>query len=63
MMATALSSIYFLTLNEKRDLLGFSADETNPMMNEYWVPSGLMPMSQSMVTDEQLEEEEKKLGL
>jgi len=63
MMATALSSIYFLTLNEKRDLLGFSADETNPMMNEYWVPSGLMPMSQSMVTDAQLEEEEKKLGL
>jgi HK97 family phage portal protein len=63
MMATALSSIWYLIPNEKRDLLGFPADETNPLMNEYWVPSGLMPMSQSMVTDEQLEEEEKKLGL
>lgn len=63
MMATALSSIWYLSPNEKRDLLNFSADETNPLMNEYWVPSGLMPMSQSMVTDEQLEEEEKKLGL
>jgi HK97 family phage portal protein len=62
-MATALSSVWYLSPNEKRDLLNFSADETNPLMNEYWVPSGLMPMSQSMVTDEQLEEEEKKLGL
>jgi HK97 family phage portal protein len=63
MMATVLSSIWYLSPNEKRDLLNFPADETNPLMNEYWVPSGLMPMSQSMVTDEQLEEEEKKLGL
>ena len=63
MMASVLSSIWYLTPNEKRDLLNFPADETNPLMNEYWVPSGLMPMSQSMVTDEQLEEEEKKLGL
>ena len=63
MMATSLSSIWYLSPNEKRDLLNFSADETNPLMNEYWVPSGLMPMSASLVTDEQLEEEEKKLGL
>ena len=63
MMATALSSIWYLSPNEKRDLLNFPADETNPMMNEYWVPGGLMPMSASTVTDEQLEEEEKKLGL
>jgi HK97 family phage portal protein len=63
MMAMALSSIWYLSPNEKRDLLNFSADETNPLMNEYWVPSGLMPMSASLVTDEQLEEEEKKLGL
>ncbi len=63
MMATALSSIWYLSPNEKRDLLNFSADETNPLMNEYWVPSGLMPMSASTITDAQLEEEEKKLGL
>lgn len=63
MMATALSAIWYLSPNEKRDLLNFPADDTNPMMDEYWVPGGLMPMSQSMVTDEQLEEEEKKLGL
>jgi len=63
MMASALSSIWYLTPNEKRDLLNFPADEAIPQMNEYWVPSGLMPMSASMVTDEQLEEEEKKLGL
>ena len=63
MMATALSSIWYLSPNEKRDLLNFPADETNPMMNEYWLPGGLMPMSASMVTDQQLEEEEKKLGL
>ena len=63
MMASALSSIWYLTPNEKRDLLNFPADETIPQMNDYWVPGGLMPMSASLVTDEQLEEEEKKLGL
>ena len=63
LMATALSSVWYLTPNEKRDLMNFAADEVTPMMNEYWVPAGLMPMSASLVTDEQLNEEESKLGL
>jgi hypothetical protein len=63
MMATALSSIYFLTLNEKRDLLGYSADETNSLMNDYWIPSGLVPMSSSSISDEDLEETMKRLRI
>ena len=63
MMTTALSGAWWINPNERRDIMNFPADETNPLMNEYWVPGGLMPMSASLVTDAQLEEEEKKLGL
>ena len=51
------------TTNERRDIMNFATDDRNTQLDDYWVPSGLMPMSQSMVTDAQLEEEEKKLGL
>lgn len=63
MMTTALGGAWWITPNERRDIMNFAVDDTNVQLDDYWIPSGLMPMSQSMVTDEQLEEEEKKLGL
>lgn len=63
MMTTALSGAWWITPNERRDIMNFATDDKNPQLDDYWVPGGLMPMSASTVTDAQLEEEEKKLGL
>lgn len=63
MIASALKAVDFLTMNEKRDMLGFAADETNPLMNDYWIPSGLIPMSSATITDEQLDETMKRLRI
>ena len=63
MMTTALSGAWWITPEERRDIMNFPADDTNPLLKDYWIPAGLVPMSASTVTDEQLEEEEKKLGL
>lgn len=60
-LATALNSVWWLTPNEKRDMLNFPADESNAQLNDYWVPAGLMPMSG--VDDIALEEAEKRLKL
>lgn len=63
LMTTALAGAWWVTPNERRDIMNFPADETNAQLNDYWVPAGLMPMSQSMISDQQLEEEEKRLKL
>ena len=63
MMTTALAGAWWITPEERRDLMNFPADDTNPLLKDYWIPAGLVPMSASTITDEQLEEEEKKLGL
>lgn len=63
LMTTALAGAWWLTPEERRDIMNFPADDTNPLLKDYWIPAGLVPMSASTVTDQQLEEEEKKLGL
>ena len=63
LMTTALAGAWWITPEERRDIMNFPADDTNPLLKDYWIPAGLVPMSASTVTDEQLEEEEKKLGL
>lgn len=63
MMTTALAGAWWITPEERRDLMNFPADDTNPLLKDYWIPAGLVPMSAGTITDEQLEEEEKKLGL
>jgi len=63
LMTTALAGAWWLTPEERRDIMNFPADDTNPLLKDYWIPAGLVPMSASTVTDQQLEEEEKKFGL
>lgn len=63
LMTTALAGAWWITPEERRDIMNFPADDTNPLLKDYWIPAGLVPMSASTVTDQQLEEEEKKLGL
>jgi HK97 family phage portal protein len=55
-MTTALSGAWWITPNERRDIMSFDSDESNPMMNDYWIPAGLTPMSGSMVDDVALDE-------
>jgi HK97 family phage portal protein len=63
MMTTALQGCWWLTPNEKRDIMSFSADETNPLMDEYLIPSTLKTLSTINDTPEPndiaLEEERK----
>lgn len=40
-----LKEAWWIKPNERRELQGYERDE-NPLMDEYWVPSGLTPMSQ-----------------
>ena len=63
MIANALQTVWYLTPNEKRDMLNFPADENNPMMEDYWVPMGLSPMSSDTLNDQALEEVEKRLQI
>lgn len=60
-MATAMNTCYWLTPNEKRDMMSFDADESNPMMNEYLIPAGLVPMTGDMLSipDDVLDDELK----
>lgn len=44
-ITTALSGAYWITPNEKRDLMNFPSEEDNPLMDEYWVPPNLRPLS------------------
>ena len=62
-MTTALGGAWWISPNERRDMMTFGVDEKNPMMNDYWVPAGLMPMSASTMDDIALEEAAKALGI
>jgi HK97 family phage portal protein len=65
-LSTALNSCWWLTGNERRDMMSFATDEKNPLLDDYMVPSGLMPMSgytDEAITDEVLEEAAKSLGI
>lgn len=65
MMTTALSGAWWVTPNERRDIMNFPADETRPELDDYWVPMGITPMSSLGVSDEEtdrmIEEAEKRL--
>jgi HK97 family phage portal protein len=50
---------WWLKPNEKRVLQGYGVDEDEPMMDEYWLPTGIMPMSDLRVDDLELD---KNLG-
>lgn len=56
----ALSGAWWISPNERRDMMSFDMDE-NPLMDEYWVPSGLMPMSGAMASDAAVDEALKML--
>lgn len=40
-----LKEAWWITPNEKRDLMGYEAS-SEPLMDEFWVPNGLTPISQ-----------------
>jgi HK97 family phage portal protein len=66
MLSTALQGCWFLTGNEKRDMLSFGVDEKNPLMNEYMIPAGLTPLSmlnEPLPEDDIVEEAAKQLKL
>jgi len=63
MMTTALSGAWWLNGNERRDVMNFPIDEKNPLMNEYWIPAGLVPMGTDIMDDGALNEAEKRLGI
>ena len=44
-MATALQLMDYLTQNEKRQALNYAKDEENPMMDDYLIPQGKVPLS------------------
>jgi HK97 family phage portal protein len=62
-LAGALSQVWWLTPNEKRNMLDFGIDEENILMDDYWVPMGSMPMNAMMINDTVLDEAEKMLKL
>ena len=63
MMTTALQGAWWLKPNERRDLMTFAADDENPLMNDYWVPIGLMPMSGTSIDDAALDAAAKLLEI
>jgi HK97 family phage portal protein len=65
-LTTALANAWYLTPNEKRDMLSFGMDESNDVMNDYFIPAGLTPLSaytEPAVTDAAIEEAAKQLNL
>jgi HK97 family phage portal protein len=62
-LTSSLSGAWWITPNERRDMMSFAADENDPQMNDYWVPSGLMPMSGSQVDNTAIEEAAKYMEL
>ena len=44
-LVDSLSKSYWLTPNEKREAIGYGVDENNPVMDDYLVPSGFVPIS------------------
>ena len=44
-LVDTLSKSYWLTSNEKRQAQGYGVDDDNPIMDDYLVPSNLLPVS------------------
>jgi hypothetical protein len=66
LMTSALGGAWWVTPNERRDLMNFPADETVPEFDDYFVPMGLTPLSERQdpaVDNTALTEAEKRLNL
>lgn len=63
LMTTALSGAWWITPNERRDIMSFGVDEVNPLMDEYFIPAGLMPISGMTINDVAIEEAAKALNI
>ena len=62
-MTTSLTGAWWITPNERRDIMNFGADDKNPLMDDYWVSPGLMPMNGSMIDDAAIEAAAKMLDI
>ena len=60
-MVTQMDKAWYVTPNEKRKVLYYPEDTTNPLMNEYFVPVNYMPMkNMDFQSLQSLESEEKR---
>jgi HK97 family phage portal protein len=62
-MITSLQGAWWLTGNEKREMMVWPKDETEAMMETYLIPMGLVPMGGYMPTEEEMKSLERKYGL
>jgi phage portal protein BeeE len=44
-LVSQLSAAWWVTPNEKREAMSYGKDETNPFMDDYYIPSNLMPQN------------------
>jgi HK97 family phage portal protein len=63
MMSTALSGTWWLTPNQRRSVMSFDEDEEQPLMDDYWIPAALLPMSGTSVDQAAIEAAAKALGI
>jgi len=62
-MVAQLAAAWWLNPNEKREMMLYSVDESEPGMSKYWIPYGLVPMDGMSLSDEDLKSLEAKLGI
>jgi HK97 family phage portal protein len=62
MMTTALAGAWWLTVNERRDIMNFPVRENEPMSDQLLIPAGLLPMNVD-VEDAALDDAAKALNI
>lgn len=62
-MTTALQGAWWLTPNERRELMVWPRDTSEPLMDAYMVPMGLLPLTGYMPSDEELDALKSKYKL
>lgn len=54
-MTSALQNAWWLSPNERRDMMTFGVDSDSPEMNDYFIPAGLMPLNSTRISDDDLQ--------
>lgn len=62
-MITSLQGAWWLTGNERREMMVWPKDEQEAMMETYLIPMGLVPMTGYMPSDDELKTLSEKYGL
>ena len=59
-MVTALGPAWWITGNEKREIMSYGTDEANPLMDDYFIPAGLVPLGMTAMEPPEEEDEDYK---